>query len=94
MLRPIVKRSDVVTRLATQDSDAEPPAMSRSKIGDMARALRVFRDNGLARQRLAQERDTDRDHLSRMTQRMKGCENVADLERAIRRFVPDVSMPR
>jgi len=94
VLRPVVKLSDVVTRLAAQDYDAEPPRYEQiDEIGDMAQALRVFRDNGLARQRLEQERDADRvlrDLLSRMTQRMQGCDNVADLERVIRRFVPEI----
>ena len=94
VLRPVVKLSDVVTRLAAQDYDAEPPRYEQiDEIGDMAQALRVFRDNGIARQRLEQERDTDRalrDLLSRMTQRMQGCDNVADLERVIHRFVPEV----
>ena len=94
VLRPVVKLSDVVTRLAAQDYAAEPPNYERiDEIGVMAQALRVFRDNGLARQRLEQERDADRvlrDLLSRMTQRLQGCDNVADLERVIRRFVPEV----
>jgi diguanylate cyclase (GGDEF)-like protein len=94
VLRPVVKLSDVVTRLAAQDYDAEPPRYEQiDEIGDMSQALRIFRDNGIARQRLEQERDTDRalrDLLSRMTQRMQGCDNVADLERVIRRFVPEV----
>jgi diguanylate cyclase (GGDEF)-like protein len=97
VLRPVVKLSDVVTRLAAQDYDAEPPRYEQiDEIGDMAQALRVFRDNGLARQRLEQERDADRvlrDLLSRMTQRMQGCDNVADLERVIRRFVPEIVPP-
>jgi len=94
VLRPVVKLSDVVTRLAAQDYDTEPPRFEQiDEIGDMAQALRVFRDNGIARQRLEQERDTDRalrDLLSRMTQRMQGCDSVADLKRVIRRFVPEV----
>ncbi len=94
VLRPVVKLSDVVTRLAAQDYAAEPPQYDRiDEIGDMAQALRVFRDNGLARQRLEQERDADRavrDMLSRMTQRMQGCNDVAGLEQVIQRFVPEV----
>jgi diguanylate cyclase (GGDEF)-like protein len=95
VLRPVVKLSDVVTRLAAQDYDAEPPVYEQiDEIGDMAQALRVFRDNGLARQRLEQERDADRalrDLLSRMTQRMQSCDSVADLEHVIGRFVPEVA---
>jgi diguanylate cyclase (GGDEF)-like protein len=94
VLRPVVKLSDVVTRLAAQDYAAEPPQYDRiDEIGDMAQALRVFRDNGLVRQQLEQERDADRavrDLLSRMTQRMQGCDDVAGLEQVIQRFVPEI----
>jgi diguanylate cyclase (GGDEF)-like protein len=94
VLKPVVKLSDVVTRLAAQDYAAEPPQFEQiDEIGDMAQALRVFRDNGLARQRLERERDADRavrDALSRMTQRMQGCDDVADLERVVKRFVPEI----
>jgi diguanylate cyclase (GGDEF)-like protein len=94
VLRPVIKLSDVVTRLAAQDYEAEPPQYEQiDEIGDMAQALRIFRDNGIARQRLEQERDADRalrDLLSRMTQRMQGCEEVADLERVVKRFVPEI----
>lgn len=44
----------------------------------MARVIRIFRENGLARQRLEQERDADwaiRELLARMTQRLQGCES-------------------
>jgi diguanylate cyclase (GGDEF)-like protein len=94
VLRPVVKLSDVVTRLAAQDYAAEPPPYEQiDEIGDMAQALRIFRDNGIVRQRLEQERDVDRalrDLLSRMTQRMQGCEEVSDLESVIQRFVPEL----
>ncbi|MBY8829838.1 diguanylate cyclase [Hephaestia mangrovi] len=94
VLRPVVKLSDVVTRLAAQDYDAEPPEYERvDEIGDMAQALRIFRDNGIARQRLEQERDADRslrDLLSRMTQRLQRCDDIADLSRVVQRFVPEV----
>jgi diguanylate cyclase (GGDEF)-like protein len=94
VLRPVIKLSDVVTRLAAQDYEAEPPHFEQiDEIGDMAQALRVFRDNGIARQQLEQERDADRtlrDLLSRMTQRMQGCENIADLGHVVGRFVPEI----
>ena len=95
VLRPVVKLSDVVTRLAAQDYAAEPPPYEQiDEIGDMAQALRVFRDNGIARQRLEQERDADRemrDLLSRMTQRMQGCDTVGNLLNVIRCFVPELA---
>jgi diguanylate cyclase (GGDEF)-like protein len=94
VLRPVVKLSDVVGRLAAQDYAAEPPAYDRiDEIGDMAQALRVFRENGLERQRLEQERDADRimrDLLSRMTQRMQSCDTTRDLASVIQRFSPEV----
>jgi diguanylate cyclase (GGDEF)-like protein len=95
VLHPVVRLSDVVGRLATQDFAAEPPVYEHiDEIGDMAQALRVFRENGIERQRLERERDADRtmrDLLSRMTQRMQGCDTVADLKGVIGRFVPEVA---
>lgn len=92
VLRPVVTLSDVVGRLAAQDFEAEPPQYDQiDEIGDMAQALRVFRENGIERQRLEQERDADRarrDLLSRMTQRMQGCDTVDDLKQVVRRFMP------
>ncbi|WP_037494043.1 diguanylate cyclase [Sphingomonas sp. PAMC 26605] len=95
VLHPVVKLSDVIARLAAQDYDAEPPQYDRiDEIGDMAQALRVFRENGIERQRLEIERDADRavrDLLSRMTQRMQGCDTLAELENVVSRFVPEVA---
>jgi diguanylate cyclase (GGDEF)-like protein len=94
VLRPVVKLSDVVNRLAAQDYDAEPFVYDRvDEIGDMAQALRVFRENGIARQRLERERDTDRlirDLLSRMTQRLQSCDTVAELTGVVSGFAPEV----
>lgn len=95
VLHPVVKLSDVIGRLAAQDYEAEPPRYDQiDEIGDMAQALRVFRENGIERQRLERERDTDRavrDLLSRMTQRMQGCDTVVGLQDVISRFVPEVA---
>ncbi|VFS65151.1 Uncharacterised protein [Kluyvera cryocrescens] len=52
------------------------------EIGDMAQAIRIFRENGLARQQLERERDANwaiRELLARMTQRLQGCETFADV---------------
>lgn len=95
VLHPVVKLSDVIGRLAAQDYAAEPPRYEQiDEIGDMAQALRVFRENGLERQRLEQERDADRavrDLLSRMTQRLQGCDNVAELKTVVGRFLPELA---
>ncbi|KTE08910.1 diguanylate cyclase [Sphingopyxis sp. H115] len=95
VLHPVVKLSDVVNRLAVQDYAAEPPEFSQiDEIGDMAQAIRIFRENGLERQRLEAERDADRmmrDLLSRMTQRMQGCDTLHDLQEVVQRFVPEIA---
>lgn len=94
VLHPVVKLSDVVNRLAVQDFAAEPPSVGHiDEIGDMAQAIRIFRENGLERQRLEIERDADRkmrDLLSRMTQRMQGCDTLHDLKEVVRRFIPQI----
>lgn len=95
VLKPVVRLSDVVNRLAAQDYEAEPPNLSQiDEIGDMAQAIRIFRENGLERQRLEQQRDADqrlRDLLSRMTQRMQGCDSIGGLTEVVRRFAPEVA---
>jgi diguanylate cyclase (GGDEF)-like protein len=95
VLQPVVKLSDVVGRLAANDFGAEPPSYDHvDEIGDMAQALRVFRETGLERQRLERERDSDRtirDLLSRMTQRMQSCDTVSDLGLVVQRFVPEIA---
>ena len=94
ILRPVVRLSDVVTRLAAQDYAAEPPLYTQvDEIGDMAQAIRVFRENGLERQRLEQQRDADqamRDLLSRMTQRLQGCDSATDLAQVVQLFAPEI----
>jgi diguanylate cyclase (GGDEF)-like protein len=95
ILHPVVRLSDVVTRLAAQDYGAIPPDLRQvDEIGDMAQAIRIFRENGLERQRLEQERDRDRsmrDLMSRMTQRLQGCDSMADLAEIVRRFTPEIA---
>jgi diguanylate cyclase (GGDEF)-like protein len=95
VLRPVVKLSDVVTRLAAYDYEAVPPDISQvDEIGDMAAALRIFRATGIERQRLERERDEDRairDLLSRMTQRMQSCDSIDDLKDVARRFLPEIA---
>lgn len=95
ILHPVVRLSDVVTRLAAQDYGAIPPDLRQvDEIGDMAQAIRIFRENGLERQRLEQERDrerTMRDLMSRMTQRLQGCDSMVDLAEIVRRFTPEIA---
>lgn len=94
VLRPVVRLSDVVSRLAAQDYDVEPPSYDEvDEIGDITQAIRIFRENGIERQRLELERAADlamRDLLSRMTQRMQGCDTLLDLKEVVLRFLPEI----
>jgi diguanylate cyclase (GGDEF)-like protein len=95
VLQPVVTLSDVVTRLAAQDFDAVPPKLDQvDEIGDMAQAIRIFRENGLERQRLERERDADRalrDLMGRMTQRLQACDTIDDLVEVVARFAPRIA---
>lgn len=95
ILHPVVRLSDVVTRLAAQDYAAIPPDLRQvDEIGDMAQAIRIFRENGMERQRLERERERNRamrDLLSRMTQRLQGCDSMDDLAEVVRRFTPEIA---
>lgn len=95
VLHPVVRLSDVVHRLASQDYAVETPNFNQiDEIGDMAQAIRIFRENGLARQRLEKERDADwaiRELLARMTQRLQGCENFADVINVAELFAPNIA---
>ncbi|WP_086868964.1 sensor domain-containing diguanylate cyclase [Kosakonia pseudosacchari] len=94
ILRPVVTLSDVVNRLATQDYNVEAPVLAQvDEIGDMAQAIRIFRENGLTRQRLEQERDAEwatRTLLARMTQRLQGCDSHSAIFRVVSRFAPQI----
>ncbi len=64
------------------------------EIGDMAQAIRIFRENGLARQQLEQQRDADwaiRELLARMTQRQVGCETIEDVIKVAELFAPNIA---
>ncbi|TLV16747.1 diguanylate cyclase [Klebsiella indica] len=95
VLYPVVRLSDVVQRLASQDYAVETPQFNQiDEIGDMAQAISIFRENGLARQRLEQERDADwaiRTLLARMTQRLQGCESFEDIIKVAELFAPNIA---
>ncbi len=79
----------------SQDYAVETPHFSQvDEIGDMAQAIRIFRENGLARQQLEQQRDADwaiRELLARMTQRLQGCETIEDVIMVAERFAPNIA---
>ncbi|HDG1677186.1 TPA: diguanylate cyclase [Kluyvera ascorbata] len=95
VLRPVVRLSDVVHRLASQDYAVETPNFKQiDEIGDMAQAIRIFRENGLVRQQLERQRDADwaiRELLARMTQRLQGCECFDDVVNVAELFAPNIA---
>ena len=95
VLYPVVRLSDVVQRLASRDYAVETPQFTQvDEIGDMARAIRIFRENGPARQQLEQQRDADwaiRELLARMTQRLQGCETIEDVIKVAELFAPNIA---
>lgn len=92
ILRPVVKLSDVVTRLAAEDYTVEMSEFHQmDEIGDMAEAVKVFRENGLERLRLEKKLERDlklRNLLSRMTHRMQACESKQEVANVVRLFLP------
>lgn len=89
---PLSKMSGIVMRLARQDFEVEvPDARRRDEIGDMTTAIQVFRENGLARDRLEAERAADqriKDSLLQMMHRLQACENRAELAEVVTTFAP------
>lgn len=60
--RPIVSVTNAMNTLATGDTDVTLDGVERrDEIGDMSRAVAVFRDNAIERQRLVSEADTERE---------------------------------
>lgn len=94
ILSPVVRLSDIVTRLAAQDYTAEPPEYGHvDEIGDISQAIRIFRENGLERQRLEAAHGQDqlmRGLLARMTQRMQASVTMNSLTDVIARFMPEL----
>ena len=61
LTRPLKAMIDAMTALARGDLDQPAPAVDRrDELGDMARAVSVFRDHALTRARLEQDAETDR----------------------------------
>ncbi|KQX20307.1 MULTISPECIES: sensor domain-containing diguanylate cyclase [unclassified Sphingomonas] len=92
--RPLAHMSDVVTRMADRDFEADLPDDRHSdEIGDVTRALRLFRRNSIERERLERERDEDRrikDLVARMMHRMQGCDVEAELADVVACYAPQI----
>ncbi len=91
---PLVRMAGIVTRLANQDYDVDVPAdRRRDEIGDMTKAIEVFRDNGLERDRLDAAQQTDRetkDLILQMMHRLQACETQDELAKVVTCFAPQI----
>jgi len=72
VVTPLTQLSGVVTRLAQQDYAADVPNTDRQdEIGDMARAVEVFKQNGIAREHLEAEQLKERNAKERRAAEME-----------------------
>ncbi|WP_119943238.1 diguanylate cyclase [Neorhizobium sp. NCHU2750] len=91
---PLIRMSNVVTRLARQDYDVEVlDDGRRDEIGEMNHAIQIFRDNGRERERLDAERRKDqrmKDLILQMMHRVQACQNQEELSDVVSRFMPQI----
>ncbi|HAP12616.1 MAG TPA: methyl-accepting chemotaxis protein, partial [Afipia sp.] len=72
VVTPLTQLVTVVTRLAKQDYAAEVPNTQRQdEIGDMARAVQIFKQNGIDRERLEAEQRNERSAKERRAAQME-----------------------
>jgi len=72
VVAPLTQLGAVVTRLAEQDYKAEVPNIDRQdEIGDMARAVQIFKQNGIERERLEAEQVNERSAKERRAAQME-----------------------
>ncbi|MES2601092.1 MAG: methyl-accepting chemotaxis protein [Pseudomonadota bacterium] len=72
VVAPLAQLGAVVTRLAEQDYKAEVPNIDRQdEIGDMARAVQIFKQNGIERERLEAEQLNERSAKERRAAQME-----------------------
>lgn len=92
--RPLTHMSNVVTRLAERDFEADlPDDRHQDEIGEVTQALRLFRRSTIERERLERERDEDRrikDLIARMMHRMQGCDVEAELADVVSCYAPQI----
>jgi diguanylate cyclase (GGDEF)-like protein len=91
---PLIRMSNVVTRLARQEYDVEVlDDGRRDEIGEMNHAIQIFRNNGLERERLDAERRKDqrmKDLMLQMMHRVQACQNQEELSDVVSRFMPQI----
>lgn len=91
---PLIRMSNIVMRLARQDYSIEVPDEGRrDEIGEMNQAIRIFRSNGLERERLdAEHRRNQRikDLILQMMHRIQACQNQDELSDVVAKFMPQI----
>ncbi|MEI3850659.1 MULTISPECIES: sensor domain-containing diguanylate cyclase [Ensifer] len=91
---PLTRMSGIVTRLAEQDYAVEVPLdRRRDEIGEMNKAIHIFRENGIERDRLDAERRLDqqtKDLILQMMHRLQACQSQDELAEVVARFAPQV----
>jgi len=79
VVTPVVKLSDTVSRLAAEDYTAELPPSGRSdEIGAMIEAVRVFKENALAKINLERQQAADRAHREESARKMEAAVTAFD----------------
>lgn len=91
---PLTRMAGVVKRLARQDFEVEVPDDPRhDEIGELTSAIRVFRENGLERERLDAERRRDlkmKNLILQLMYRMQACQTVEEVANVVARFCPQI----
>lgn len=91
---PLMRMTGIVNRLAKQDFTFEvPPDRRRDEIGEMNDAIQIFRENGLERNRLDDERKQDqrtKDLILQMMHRLQACYAQNELAEVVALFVPQI----
>lgn len=91
---PLIRMSNIVMRLARQDYSIDVPDEGRrDEIGEMNQAIRIFRSNGLERDRLdAEHRRNQRikDLILQMMHRIQACQNQDELSDVVSKFMPQI----
>ena len=91
---PLIRMSNIVMRLARQDYSIDVPDEGRrDEIGEMNQAIRIFRSNGLERERLdAEHRKNQRikDLILQMMHRIQACQNQDELSDVVSKFMPQI----
>jgi len=80
--RPIMTMTEAMRRLAEGDNAIEIPALDRGdEIGEMAKAVQVFKDNAIRTERMAAERRAEQSAREERTRRIESL--TSDFDQAI-----------